>query len=144
MQNGGLRLLFLVGLLWAWPGGAGGQPVPLPDQPGPEQRQELIRRSAELDRQANQFFHSGQPDRGLVLNTRGDHAAAAPLLVEALAMRRRLYPKENFPEGLGDLSRSLNNLGACLQARGDLAGAEPLLREALTLRRQQYPREHYP
>src|SRR5262249_17761735 len=70
---------------------------------------------------------------GVLLRDRGEYAQAEPLLQEALAMDRRLYPKERFPDGHPRLATSLNNLGSLLRARGDHVRAEPIYRDALAM-----------
>jgi CHAT domain-containing protein/tetratricopeptide (TPR) repeat protein len=75
-----------------------------------------------------------------VLQDRGQYADAEALGREALAMNRRLYPKQDHPE----LARSLSNLAAVLQFRGQYADAEPLGREALAMNRRLYPKQDHP
>src|SRR5205823_6063956 len=79
-----------------------------------------------------------------LLKARGEPAQAEPLLRDALAMRRRFYPAERYPDGHPDLAISLSNLGVLFESRGEAAQAEPLLREALTIDRKLYPVERYP
>jgi tetratricopeptide (TPR) repeat protein len=74
---------------------------------------------------------------GNLLWKRREYAQAEPLLREALALYRKLYPR-----GHPDLAASLNNLGGLLLERGEYAQAEPLLREALALGRKLYPQGH--
>jgi tetratricopeptide (TPR) repeat protein len=81
---------------------------------------------------------------GLLLQYRGEYAGAEPLYREALAMFRKLYLTDQYPQGHPVLARSLSNLGELLKDRGDSAGAEPLLREALAMRQQLYPTDKYP
>jgi serine/threonine protein kinase/tetratricopeptide (TPR) repeat protein len=71
---------------------------------------------------------------GGVYCTLGLPEKGAPLLEEALAIRRRLLPPEH-PE----LASSLHNLGWLHQLRGDYPRAERLYREALAIRRRQDP-----
>jgi CHAT domain-containing protein len=71
-------------------------------------------------------------------------ARAESLYRDALAMQRKLYPEDRFPDGHPDLAASLNNLGVLLQARGELARAEPLLRDAVAMRQKLYPSARFP
>jgi hypothetical protein len=52
---------------------------------------------------------------------------------ESLAMWRKLYPAERYPQGHPDLARSLENLGHLVEARGRLGRAQLLYREALAM-----------
>ena len=63
---------------------------------------------------------------GTLLETKGDTAAAEPLLREALEGQRSVLGSQH-PQTLN----SICNLGALLDAKGDLAAAELLLREGL-------------
>src|SRR5262249_13124064 len=65
---------------------------------------------------------------------------AEALYREALAMCRRLYPKQDHPH----LARSLNNLAIVLQFQGQYADAEALYREALAMCRRLYPKQDHP
>jgi tetratricopeptide (TPR) repeat protein len=67
-----------------------------------------------------------------VLWARGKYADAETLYREALAMRRRLYPKQDHP----DLAASLNNLANVLKDQGKHAGAEAVYRAALAMYRR--------
>src|SRR5207245_315207 len=58
---------------------------------------------------------------------------AEPVFRDALAMDRRLYPSEHFPQGHPQLALSHNNLGDLLWRRGEYAQAEPFLRDALAM-----------
>src|SRR5215813_12501258 len=73
----------------------------------PQQRKELEDRARALN------------NRGFELYQRGEYAAAADLLRQALATNQKLYPKEGYPQGHPHLASSLNNLGSLLQARGE-------------------------
>src|SRR5262249_51468364 len=71
-------------------------------------------------------------------------ARAEPLVREALAMYRRLFPPERFPAGHPHVAISLNNLGTLLGARGAHGQAEPLHRDALAMYRPLYPQAPFP
>jgi hypothetical protein len=70
-----------------------------------------------------------------VLKSQGRPAAAEPFYRDALAMRRRLYPAAQYPDGHPDLAQSLSNLAGVLDALGRPAAAEPFLRDALAMYR---------
>ena len=67
---------------------------------------------------------------GSLLREKGDHAAAAPLLGEAVALQRRLCPDSI------ELSDSLTQLGLLRYFDGDWEEAEAILTESLALRRE--------
>jgi serine/threonine-protein kinase len=66
---------------------------------------------------------------GFLLREKGDHAAAEPLLAEAVALQRRLRPDSI------ELSDSLTHLGLLRYFDGDWDEAETILAESLALRR---------
>ena len=68
---------------------------------------------------------------GLLLEAKGDLAAAEQLLCEALEARRETLGNRH-PSTL----KSINNLGLLLEAKGDLAASEQLQCEALEARRE--------
>src|SRR5262249_1372747 len=70
---------------------------------------------------------------GLPARRRGEPEGATPAPREALALRRKLFTPERYPEGHPDLATSLNNLGFVLQARGEYGRAEPLYQEVLAM-----------
>jgi eukaryotic-like serine/threonine-protein kinase len=80
-----------------------------------------------------------QPDaRAALLHAIGDtymslgaNDQARPLLEEALAERRRLYPGDHT-----DVASTLSRLGVLLHIQGDVDGAERLYREVLAMRRR--------
>jgi CHAT domain-containing protein len=122
------RLAVLV-LLAACLSRASGQPAAPPDK---------VADSTLLDR-AKQLNAEG-----LRCYQRGDFASALAPLREGLAIGRKLYPPERYPQGHPNLAGSLNNLGELHRVAGDLTKAEPLLREALAMRRTLYPKDRFP
>ena len=76
----------------------------------------------------------------------------------ALALRRKLYPKDQYPQGHDDLgrslhnlgnfhealARSLNNLGNFHAAQKEYSKAEPYYRAAVAMQQALYPRDQYP
>jgi CHAT domain-containing protein/tetratricopeptide (TPR) repeat protein len=65
---------------------------------------------------------------GFVFYQKGDLAAAEPLFVRAVSIRRRSAPGDKTA-----LAQALNQLGSVLQRQGRLPEAEPLLQEALRI-----------
>jgi CHAT domain-containing protein len=74
----------------------------------------------------------------------GRAAEAVPLAEEAVALCRKLYPAERFPDGHANLAGSLNALGFLFQACGELTRAETLYRDALAMRQKLYPPKRFP
>jgi serine/threonine-protein kinase len=74
---------------------------------------------------------------GRVYRGLGLYDSAAPLLEQALQIRRRRLGQDHL-----DVAASLHNLGALWQYKGDYKAAEPLLRQALELRRKRLGSEH--
>jgi CHAT domain-containing protein/Flp pilus assembly protein TadD len=72
---------------------------------------------------------------GVAAFRQGKTAVAAAALEKALALYRRLYPKEDHP----DLANALSNLAFARNQGGDRAGAEKLFREAMAVRRRLHP-----
>src|SRR5262245_33137468 len=90
-------LRLVVGVLLAWNCGVRAEP---PERSTPGQRAQLEGRSTALNNQALRLAEQGRP------------VAAAPLLKQALAIDRRLYPKEDYPDGHLLLASTLFNLGS--------------------------------
>jgi CHAT domain-containing protein/tetratricopeptide (TPR) repeat protein len=67
----------------------------------------------------------------------GDYAKVAPLLRQALEIRKRVLG-ENHP----DYAESLNNLAELYRAMGDYAKAEPLYRHALEIKKRVLGENH--
>jgi serine/threonine protein kinase/tetratricopeptide (TPR) repeat protein len=74
---------------------------------------------------------------GTVYFNIGLYDRAAPLLEEALKIRRQLFGNQH-----PDVARTMTNLVQVLGEMGDLETAEALTREALAIRRQHYGAEH--
>src|SRR5262245_5982417 len=68
-------------------------------KPGDGERTRLAQEVAELNW------------RGVALYGEGRYPEATALLRKALTLNRKLYPKEEYPDGHPDLAHSLNNLG---------------------------------
>jgi CHAT domain-containing protein/Tfp pilus assembly protein PilF len=98
----------------------------------PPDRKKLEQRAKEADQQMSERYQEGK------------YQDASKMAREALRIRRRLYPKKQYPDGHPDLARSLNNLGSLLQAQGEYAQAEPFLRDALAMYQKLYPKARYP
>jgi CHAT domain-containing protein/Tfp pilus assembly protein PilF len=126
----GLALLAAAWVCW---------PLRLPAQ-GKQPAKELTKAErAKLEKEAAEL-----QEKAIALYQRAKLVEATGLLERSLAMRRKLYPQERFPQGHPDLAESLNNLGLLLKARGDYAQAEPLYRDALAMYRKLYPSERFP
>jgi tetratricopeptide (TPR) repeat protein len=106
----------------------------LPDKARPllEKAVAIGRRGPESERMAQSLN-----DLGTVLRDKGDLAAAAPLLEEALAMRRRVLGPEHK-----DVAETLQQLAELYDIRGDRGRFEPLTREALAIRRKALGEDH--
>jgi CHAT domain-containing protein/Tfp pilus assembly protein PilF len=98
----------------------------------PAEREQLQKKAAELNAQAFQLYLAGKTSEAL-----------APAR-QALAIRQRLYPAADYPDGHDDLATSLNNLGAFLEAMGEHGKALPYLEQALDMRQRLYPPVKYP
>lgn len=71
-----------------------------------ESRAQLVLRSTSLNLEGIQFYQKGQ------------YALAADRLRQAVAIREKLYPKEQYPNGELALATSLNAFAAALHAMG--------------------------
>jgi tetratricopeptide (TPR) repeat protein len=74
---------------------------------------------------------------GWVLNELGESRKALPYWERALAMRERLYPKQDHK----DLAMSLGDMGLVLQALGESRKALPYWERALAMRERLYPKQ---
>jgi CHAT domain-containing protein len=113
----------LVGLVLAVTLGAGFSAVAADDPPTtltPAQRKELQARRKDLFSAGRKHYQTGKP------------AEAAEAFQKALAITRRLHPRQDHP----DLTESLAWLALALQAQWKYAEAEPLYREALEATRR--------
>ena len=63
---------------------------------------------------------------------------------QALAMYRKLYPADKFPDGHPELATSLNNMGTVLQFLGRLEGALEHFQQGLVMYRKLYPADKFP
>jgi CHAT domain-containing protein/tetratricopeptide (TPR) repeat protein len=81
---------------------------------------------------------------GLNLFEAGKFKEASAKMTEALEIRRKLYPAQDYAQGHPDLAQSLNNLGRALVAQGEYAKAEQYYRDALAMVRALYPKDRYP
>jgi CHAT domain-containing protein/Tfp pilus assembly protein PilF len=82
--------------------------------------------------------------QGLQLYRQAKLPEATECLRKALEIRQALYPKDKYPQGHGDLARTLHYLGRVLQDQGDYGKAEPFYRRALDMRQALYPKAKYP
>src|SRR5262249_48038721 len=65
-------------------------------------------------------------------------------LQQALAMRQKVYPPKDYPQGHPDLAASLNDLGSLLRAQGDYVRAREYYQQALAMGQKLYPKKDYP
>ena len=110
-----------------------GVPVSADDPPKkltPEERKELDVKQRELNTAGVKHYQNGK------------YPEATKAFEESLGLARRLYPKNEYPDGHTNLVTSLNNLAFLLQAQGKLADAEPLLRDALDMRKRLFKGDH--
>jgi len=68
---------------------------------------------------------------GVLLREKGDFPAAAQMLTEALAMRRKLLGNDHK-----DVAETIYGLARMYRQQGDIQRAEPLFRESLRIRRK--------
>jgi CHAT domain-containing protein len=92
----------------------------------PEERKKLEAELAKL-----MLAAGGQFQEGKYLDLQKTSEAA-------LDMARRLYPKEDYPDGHRELANTLNTLGVSFHFQGKWAEAESVNREALTMTRRLY------
>ena len=81
---------------------------------------------------------------GAVLKSLGESGKALTYYQQALAMYRKLYPKERFKDGHPDLATSLNNMGAVLESLRQAGKALIYYEQALAMRQKLYPKERFP
>jgi CHAT domain-containing protein len=111
-----------------------GQPGPVPQDKivASAAQQLLLEKAKQLDAEGLRSYH------------RGDWPKAVGQYQEALAVRRKAFPPESYPNGHPDLAPNLNKLCSLYLAVRDFARAESLVREALVMCRALYPRERFP
>jgi tetratricopeptide (TPR) repeat protein/CHAT domain-containing protein len=81
---------------------------------------------------------------GQVLEAQAQYEAAHTWLQEALAMRRRLFPPERFPQGHPALAESLNSLAFLCHSQGDFVTSQRYYEAGLGILRQQFPPGQFP
>jgi CHAT domain-containing protein/Tfp pilus assembly protein PilF len=116
---------------------AGAAPLRAADPAAPaplsaEERSRLEKQVADLNERAGEQRQQGH------------HAEAARLLEQVLALHRRLYPADQFPQGRPDLATTLGNLGIVLAEQGQYGRAANYQRQALAMLRRLYPADRYP
>jgi CHAT domain-containing protein/tetratricopeptide (TPR) repeat protein len=100
--------------------------------------------TANEDREALEARATALSQKALELVQQERAEQAVPVAEQALALYRRLYPKDRYPAGHADLAASLHALGFALRARGEVVRAEALYREALAMCRRLFPPERFP
>jgi CHAT domain-containing protein/tetratricopeptide (TPR) repeat protein len=99
-------------------------------QPTPDEYKKLEAQAKELT------------DIGVKAHRSKDFKEAERAFAAALAITRRLTPKEQYPKGLDRLARCLTNLAYSLEEQQRLAEAELLYRENLQLHKDWGKRDH--
>jgi CHAT domain-containing protein len=101
-------------------------------EPPSSQREQLADEAARLNEQA------------LALAGQGKVAEGFDLLQKSLALFRRAYPPDQFPDGHPELALSLGNQGFLLAGMGQHAEAVPFMEQSLAMYRKLYPADKYP
>jgi CHAT domain-containing protein/tetratricopeptide (TPR) repeat protein len=127
---GGAAAVGLAALVLLTPGRAQAQADKPPDWT-PEEK-ELAGKAAKLNQETMQCVGLGKMKEAVEKGS------------EAVALCRKLYPPERFPDGHADLEDSLSNMGGVLQALGEPARALPYFEQALAMARKLYPPERFP
>src|SRR5579872_353543 len=97
-----------------------------------EERKELEAKQKELNEAGIKAYRASKyPD-------------AQKAWVAALEIARRLYPKDQFPDGHTDLASSLNNLAFLYSSQGKLRDAEPFYKDALEIRKRLIKGQDHP
>jgi tetratricopeptide (TPR) repeat protein len=101
--------------------------------------------SAAERREAARLYQEAESlkQKGNGLYGQGRYVDAAAQFAQALALYRRVYPAERYPNGHVNLAISLDCLGFLLRTQGELSQAEPCCRDALAMYRRLYPAERY-
>jgi tetratricopeptide (TPR) repeat protein len=74
----------------------------------------------------------------------GEYDKALPYHERALAMNRKLYRADRFPDGHANLSSSLNNLRILLKTMGKYGKAFPYYERTLATTQMLYPADRLP
>jgi CHAT domain-containing protein len=109
-----------------------GQAQKEPPREATAEEQRLAKQAEELNAKGNRLYGEGK------------YIEATEACRRALDIRRRLYPKERFPDGHPNLAMSINNLAVLYRSAGEYARAEPLYVEALAMYRTLFPKERFP
>jgi CHAT domain-containing protein/tetratricopeptide (TPR) repeat protein len=125
-------LLAALALALGGPPSLPGQAVYPPEPLASWQRQALEARAAQLFQAGSQAYQQG------------DLVNAFAKLGESLQIRKRLYPKDRYPQGHPDLARGMGTLGNLLWAQGSYAEARGYCERALAMFQSLYPKERYP
>jgi CHAT domain-containing protein/Tfp pilus assembly protein PilF len=83
-------------------------------------------------------------DTGLKQYQAGKLTEATVTQEKAFAVARRLYPKDDFPNGHRELAACLTSLGGVLEERNLLAEAEPYYRQALAMHQRLHGEKDHP
>ena len=101
-----------------------------PEKLTPEERKQLEARLEQLNGVATKAQQAG------------NYPEAQKAYESALGEVRRLYPKDEFPDGHTDLAGGLNNLGFILLLQGKFADSERYLLDALDMRKRLFKGDH--
>jgi CHAT domain-containing protein/tetratricopeptide (TPR) repeat protein len=102
-----------------------------PKELTPEARKNLEAEWEGLNNAGSKFYQNGK------------YSEAQKSWDSALALARRLYPKNEYPDGHWNLAESLNNQAVLLvHAKGTLTEAEPFVRDALAIRKRLARGDH--
>src|SRR5689334_17587049 len=122
-MSGRLLLVGVLALIGA--AGARAEPEELPA----DERAKLEAEARKLDREMVTLYYQGKI---LDASRRGE---------QALAIRKKLYPPQKYPDGHPVLAASLNHMGFMLQSLSRPDAALEYLQQALAMRRKLYPPE---
>jgi CHAT domain-containing protein/Tfp pilus assembly protein PilF len=122
------------------PGAAGGE------QSGPARRDSGEREGqpAPQDKAALEAMARALDAAGLKQFQQGKFADATRTLQEALALYRKLYLRERYPDGHPELATALSNLAAVLRSAGEMDKARDYCEQALAMDRALYPKAKFP
>jgi CHAT domain-containing protein len=110
--------------------------VGLADEPKPP---ELTAEEQKLAAEARRHSHEA-----MRLHGEGRYARALEECREALALLRRLYPEDKYPDGHAELAACMNNVAAMLQTMGQPSAALPYYEQSLAMARKLYSAAQFP
>lgn len=99
---------------------------------------------AARERQALQVKAILLASEGMKHQQRGEAVPSRRSWQQALEIRQKLYPKQEYPRGHPHLAMSLNGLGTALESQGEDARAADYFQQALDMLQLLYPARDYP